>query len=77
MLAAVPRAGGDPHRGLHVDDDGVTIGIAAGSAAAGALVESASPGIAMLALGAGAVVAGLLVRTASTGPLRAAVPATA
>ena len=56
---------------------GVTVGIAAGSAAAGALVESASPGVAMLTLGAGGIVAGLLVRAASTGPLRAAVPAPA
>jgi predicted MFS family arabinose efflux permease len=56
---------------------GVSVGVAAGSAAAGALVEVASPGIAMLALGAGGVVAGLLVHAASTGPLRTPVPAPA
>jgi MFS family permease len=56
---------------------GISVGIAAGSAVAGALVEASSPGIAMLALGGGAVLAGLLVRAASTGPLRAPVPAPA
>jgi MFS family permease len=56
---------------------GVSVGIAAGSAAAGALVESASPAIAMLVLGAGGVVAGLLVRAASTGALRSPVPSPA
>ena len=56
---------------------GISVGIAAGSAVAGALVEASSHGIAMLALGGGAVLAGLLVRAASTGPLRAPVPAPA
>jgi MFS family permease len=56
---------------------GISIGIAAGSTLAGALVEAASPGIAMLALGGGGVLAGLLVRTASAGPLRAPAPAPA
>jgi MFS family permease len=54
---------------------GIAVGIAAGSTLAGALVEAASPGIAMTALGGGAVLAALLVRAASAGPLRA--PATA
>jgi MFS family permease len=56
---------------------GISVGIAAGSAVAGALVEASSPGMAMLALGGGAVLAGLLVRAASAGPLRAPVPAPA
>jgi hypothetical protein len=56
---------------------GISMGIAAGSTLAGALVETASPGIAMLALGGGGVLAGLLVRAASTGPLRAVAPAPA
>jgi predicted MFS family arabinose efflux permease len=56
---------------------GISMGIAAGSTLAGALVEAASPGIAMLALGGGGVLAGLLVRAASTGPLRAVAPAPA
>jgi MFS family permease len=56
---------------------GISVGIAAGSALAGALVEAASPGVAMVALGGGGVLAGLLVRATSTGPLRAVAPAPA
>jgi predicted MFS family arabinose efflux permease len=56
---------------------GISMGIAAGSTVAGALVEAASPGIAMLALGGGGVLAGLLVRAASAGPLRTPTPAPA
>ena len=56
---------------------GIAVGIAAGSAVAGALVEAASPALAMAALGAGGVLAALVVRAAATGPLRAAVPAPA
>jgi predicted MFS family arabinose efflux permease len=56
---------------------GISVGIAAGSALAGALVEAASPGIAMAALGGGGVLAALLVRAASAGPLRAPAPAPA
>jgi Major Facilitator Superfamily len=51
---------------------GIVAGAAAGSALAGAIVEAASPGLAMALLGGGGVLAGLLVRAASTGPLRAA-----
>ena len=47
------------------------------AAIAGALVEAASPAIAMAALGAGGVLAALVVRATATGPLRAAVPAPA
>jgi predicted MFS family arabinose efflux permease len=56
---------------------GISMGIAAGSTMAGALVEASSPGVAMLALGGGGVLAGLLVRAASAGPLRAPAPAPA
>ena len=56
---------------------GMGVGIAAGSAVAGALVEAASPALAMATLGGGGVLAGLLVRAAATGPLRAAAPAPA
>ena len=56
---------------------GIAVGIAAGIALAGALVEAASPALAMAALGAGGVLAALVVRAAATGPLRAAVPAPA
>jgi MFS family permease len=56
---------------------GISVGIAAGSAVAGALVEAASPTLAMAVLGGGGVLAGLLVRAAATGPLRAAAPAPA
>jgi MFS family permease len=56
---------------------GIAVGIAGGSAVAGAVVEAASPAVAMAALGAGGVLASLLVRAAATGPLRAAVPAPA
>ena len=55
---------------------GMVGGAAAGSALAGALVEAASPGLAMALLGGGGVLAGLLVRAAATGPLRT-VPAAA
>jgi MFS family permease len=56
---------------------GISIGIAAGSALAGALVEAASPGVAMAVLGGGGVLAAVLVRAASAGPLRAPAPAPA
>jgi MFS family permease len=56
---------------------GISVGIAAGSAVAGALVEAASPGVAMAVLGGGGVLAALLVRAASAGPLRAPAPAPA
>jgi predicted MFS family arabinose efflux permease len=49
---------------------GISVGIAAGSAIAGLLVEAASPAVAMAALGAGGVLAALVVRAAATGPLR-------
>ena len=51
---------------------GIVAGAAAGSALAGAIVEAASPGLAMALLGGGGVLAGLLVRAASAGALRAA-----
>jgi predicted MFS family arabinose efflux permease len=56
---------------------GISIGIAAGAAIAGVVVDAASPTIAMAALGAGGVLAALVVRAAASGPLRAAVPAPA
>jgi MFS family permease len=56
---------------------GIAIGIAAGSAIAGTVVEAASPAVAMAALGAGGVLAALLVRAAATGPLSAPAPAPA
>ena len=56
---------------------GIAIGIAAGSTLAGALVDTASPAVAMAALGAGGVLAALVVRAAATGPLRAGAPAPA
>jgi MFS family permease len=56
---------------------GISVGIAAGSALAGVLVEAGSPAVAMAVLGAGGVLAALVVRAASAGPLRAAAPAPA
>jgi hypothetical protein len=56
---------------------GMTVGVAAGSALAGALVESASPGVAMGLLGAGGVLAALLVRGTTAGALREVQPVTA
>jgi MFS family permease len=56
---------------------GISVGIAAGSALAGTLVEAASPAFAMVALGGGGVLAALLVRAAATGALRAPAPAPA
>jgi MFS family permease len=56
---------------------GISIGIASGAAIAGAVVDAASPAIAMAALGAGGVLAALVVRAAASGPLRAAAPAPA
>jgi predicted MFS family arabinose efflux permease len=56
---------------------GMTIGIAAGSALAGALTESVSPGAALAVLGAGGVLAAGLVALSASGPLRATRPATA
>jgi hypothetical protein len=54
---------------------GMAAGIAAGSALAGTLVESASPAVALAALGAGGVVAAVVVRGAAGGPLRVAAAA--
>ncbi len=56
---------------------GISVGLAAGSTLAGAIVEAASPGVAMAALGLASVLAALVVRAAATGPLRAAAPAPA
>jgi MFS family permease len=56
---------------------GIAVGIAAGSAVAGFLVEAASPAVAMVLLSGGGVLAALVVRAASAGPLRGAVPAPA
>src|SRR5512132_3061390 len=56
---------------------GIAVGIAAGSSLAGALVEVASPTVAMVALSGGGVLAALVVRAASAGPLRAPAPAPA
>jgi MFS family permease len=56
---------------------GMVGGGAAGSALAGALVEAASPGLAMALLGGGGVLAGLLVRATSAGPLHTPAPAPA
>jgi predicted MFS family arabinose efflux permease len=56
---------------------GIAVGIAAGSAMAGILVEAASPAFAMAVLGTGGVLAALLVRATSAGPLSAATPAPA
>ena len=56
---------------------GMVAGVAAGSAIGGALVEAASPGLAMALLAAGGVVAAVLVRTAAAGPLRSPAPAAA
>ena len=47
---------------------GIAMGIAAGSAVAGVVVDTASPAVAMAALGAGGVLAALVVRAAATGP---------
>lgn len=55
---------------------GMVVGVAAGSAIAGALVEATSPGFAMASLAAGGLLAALLVRAASAGPLRPPAPAT-
>jgi MFS family permease len=56
---------------------GLTVGIAAGSALAGALTEAASPGAAMAILGAGGVLAAGLVAVAASGPLAEARPSPA
>ena len=56
---------------------GIAMGIAAGSAVAGVVVDTASPAVAMAALGAGGVLAALVVRAAATGPLSAGAPAPA
>ena len=56
---------------------GMVVGVAAGSAVAGALVEATSPGFAMALLPGGGVLAALLVRATSAGPLSAPAPATA
>jgi hypothetical protein len=56
---------------------GMVVGVAAGSALAGALVEAASPGLAMALLAGGGALAALLVRATSAGPLSAAATAAA
>jgi MFS family permease len=56
---------------------GMVVGVAAGSALAGALVEAASPDAAMALLAGGGVLAALLVRVTSAGPLAAPEPAAA
>ena len=69
---------GHAHRGLHVDLDRDRRSASPPAAAvAGALVEAASPALAMAVLGGGGVLAGLVVRAAAAGPLRAAAPAPA
>jgi hypothetical protein len=54
---------------------GISAGVAAGSALAGALVESASPGVALAVLGGGGVLGAVIARGAR--PLRGVAPATA
>jgi hypothetical protein len=49
---------------------GMVVGVAAGSAMAGALVEAFSPALAMGLLGAAGLLAAALVRATSAGPLR-------
>jgi MFS family permease len=56
---------------------GMVGGVAAGSALGGALVEAASPGLAMAVLGAGGLLGAVLVRAAAAGPLRPAAAAAA
>jgi MFS family permease len=56
---------------------GLVVGVAAGSAVAGALVEATSPGVAMALLAGGGALAALLVRAASTGPLAQPAPTAA
>jgi MFS family permease len=53
---------------------GMVVGVAAGSAIAGALVEATSPGFAMALLSAAGLLAALLVRAAAAGPLRPPAP---
>ena len=52
---------------------GLTAGVAAGAALAGAIVESATPSLALGLLGGGGVLAALIVRAAAAGPLRGTV----
>jgi MFS family permease len=54
---------------------GLGSGIALGSSLAGALVEAASPGVAVVVLCSGGLLAAVLVRAAAAGPLRAPQPA--
>jgi MFS family permease len=54
---------------------GLGSGIALGSSLAGALVEAASPGVAVGVLCSGGLLAAVLVRAAAAGPLRAPQPA--
>ena len=56
---------------------GLVVGVAAGSAVAGALVEATSPGAAMALLAGGGALAALLVRAASAGPLAQPAPTAA
>jgi hypothetical protein len=56
---------------------GMVVGVAVGSAVAGALVEAASPGAAMALLGGAGLLAAVVVRATSTAPLRAVAPAAA
>jgi len=56
---------------------GLVVGVAGGSAVAGALVEATSPGVAMALLAGGGALAALLVRAASAGPLAEPAPTAA
>jgi len=56
---------------------GMVAGIAAGSAAAGALVDATSPAVAMALLASGGLAGAVLVRAGAGGPLRAPAPASA
>jgi hypothetical protein len=56
---------------------GTVVGVAVGNAAAGALVEAASPRLAMALLAAVGMLAALLVRAAAAGSLRPPAPAAA
>jgi Major Facilitator Superfamily len=56
---------------------GTIVGVAAGSATAGALVEATSPAVAMALLAGAGVLAALLVRAGAAGPLARPAPAPA
>jgi hypothetical protein len=56
---------------------GMVVGVAAGSATAGALVDATSPGLAMALLASGGLLAAGLVRAGAAGPLRPPAPVSA